>query len=132
MVAPHKVGDLARTFVRIPGSGLEFEQRNVVVRLPRSGSEIVSGRNDDLQKLRRLNKNLRIEQENLRIENRLLKRQISLFKQLLQNPQRLNSVMQRIAEKNDIKYEKKICIIISKIKLDEIMLHFNILSIYYI
>ena len=43
---------------------------------------------------------LKEENEQLRKENELLKKQLSLFKQLIRNPQRLNSVLRRLEEKS--------------------------------
>ena len=80
MVPPHDLGIFTKSFVRIPGSGSE---KSVLFDL---------GKNADIQKLIKENKVLKKE-------NELLKKQITLFKQLLLNPKRLNSVMQRIAEK---------------------------------
>ena len=85
MVAPHQVGDLARSFVRVPGSGLQTKSTkpafcNLVSMLT------------EVQKLKEKN-------ELLRIENEKLKKQISLLKKLVHNPLRLNSVFSRLKEK---------------------------------
>ena len=48
--------------------------------------------NTEIQKLKE-------ENEQLRKENETLKKQLSLFKQLIRNPQRLNSVLRRLEEK---------------------------------
>jgi len=163
MVAPHQVGDLVRSFVRVPGSGSEKSAKpafcdlarastlaatvsvpqnlppatNVLTqsptatpipnnqqrKRPRSEEKEDSSNapkakvphvdassgavplktipvtlmavripNAEVQKLKE-------ENEQLRKENETLKKQLSLFKQLIRNPQRLNSVLRRLEEK---------------------------------
>ena len=46
-----------------------------------------------------VNQHSREENEQLRKENETLKKQLSLFKQLIRNPQRLNSVLRRLEER---------------------------------
>jgi len=165
MVAPHQVGDLVRSFVRVPGSGSEKSAKpafcdlarastlaatisvpqnlppatNVLTQSPstqipnnqqrkRPRSEETEDAKDStsapkakvphmeappagvpvktipvtLMAVRIPNaevEKLKEENEHLRKENETLKKQLSLFKQLIRNPQRLNSVLRRLEEK---------------------------------
>jgi len=160
MVAPHQVGDLVRSFVRVPGSGSEKSAKpafcdlarastlaatvsvpqnlppatNVLTQSPSStqisnNQERKRPRTEDtsdsapkakvphmeasaavpvktipvtLMAVRIPNaevQKLKEENEQLRKENETLKKQLSLFKQLIRNPQRLNSVLRRLEEK---------------------------------
>ena len=165
MVAPHQVGNLVRSFVRVPGSGSEKSTKSAFCDLARAST--LAARVSILQNLppatnvltqtpsatqapsNQLRKRprpdgkenvllssspvkvtrieaspiyipiktipvtlmaavripsaevhkLKEENEQLRKENETLKKQLSLFKQLFQNPQRLNSVLCRLKEK---------------------------------
>jgi len=160
MVAPHQVGDLVRSFVRVPGSGSEKSAKpafcdlarastlaatvsvpqnlppatNVLTQSPSStqisnNQERKRPRTEDLSDSAPKSKvphmeasaavpvktipvtlmavripnaevqKLKEENEQLRKENETLKKQLSLFKQLIRNPQRLNSVLRRLEEK---------------------------------
>ncbi|CAL4182488.1 unnamed protein product [Meganyctiphanes norvegica] len=165
MVAPHQVGDLVRSFVRVPGSGSEKSAKpafcdlarastlaatvsvpqnlppatNVLTLLPTANSitnnqqrkRPKSEENESSESIKaskaKVNhivsppaaipvKNIpitlmvvripnaevqKLKEENvqLRKENEILKKQLSLFKQLIRNPQRLNSVLSRLEEK---------------------------------
>ena len=177
MVAPHQVGDLVRSFVRVPGSGSEKSAKpafcdlarastlaatvavpkdfppatNVLTQSP-SSTQIPNNNqqrkrprteeteevkdsisapqakvphtetppasapiktipvtllvvhipNAEVQKLKE-------ENEQLRKENETLKKQLSLFKQLIRNPQRLNSVLSRLEEKAQEAKEHILC-----------------------
>ena len=165
MVAPHQVGDLVRSFVRVPDSGSDKSVKstfcdlarastlaatisvpqnlppatNVLTQTPtltpisnsqqrkRSRSEekgnndssstpkvlhieessytvapikiipakcivVMRNSNPDLQKLKE-------ENEQIKNQNLLLRKQISLFKQLLRNPQRLQNILNKIGNK---------------------------------
>ena len=175
MVAPHQIGDLVRSFVRIPGSGssksatpgfcdlartstlaaaIPIPQNlppatNVLTQTPiadnqqrkRSGPEEKENGTDfnsappvirietssatpsiktipvtlmaavrishagtqklkeKKEQLRKENEKLKEKKEQLRKENEILKKQLSLFRQLIHNPQRLNSVLRRLEKK---------------------------------
>ena len=85
MVAPYQVGDLVRSFVRVPGSGLQTKSTKHT--FCNSVSMLT-----EVQKLKEKN-------ELLRKENEKLKKQVSLFKKLVLNPQRVNSVLTCLKEK---------------------------------
>ena len=166
MVAPHQVGDLVRSFVRVPGSGTERSARPALCDLARASTlaatvsvpqnlpsstnvltlSTASTQNPNKQQQKRLRsketednpdfnsapmakvpqietsqdaifvktipvtlmavripnaeiQKLKEENEQLRKENETLKKQLSLFKQLIRNPQRLNVVLRRLEEK---------------------------------
>ena len=165
MVAPHQVGDLVRSFVRVPGSGSEKSAKPVFCDLakastlaatvsvpqnlppatnvltqtptvtplpntqqrkrPRPEENENSSDSSSAPKIIRIKassatapiktipvtlmaavripnaevQKLKEENEQLRKENETLKKQLSLFKQLIRNPQRLNSVLRRLEEK---------------------------------
>ena len=166
MVAPHQVGDLVRSFVRVPGSGFEKSAKPAFCDLGRASnyaatvsipqnlppatnvlnlSPSVQTLNNQQQKRARSEETkdssdsssapqakvphieaplavtpvktipvtlvavripnaevqkLKEENEELRKENETLKKQLSLFKQLIRNPQRLNAVLRRLEEKS--------------------------------
>ena len=158
MVVPHQVGDLVRSFVRVPGSGAERSARpalcdlarastlaatvSVPQNLPSSTNVLTlstsSTQNPNKQQQKRLRsketednpdfnsapmakvpqietsqdaifvKTIPVTLMAVRIpnaeiqklkENETLKKQLSLFKQLIRNPQRLNAVLRRLEEK---------------------------------
>ncbi|CAL4169760.1 unnamed protein product [Meganyctiphanes norvegica] len=154
MVAPHQVGDLVRSFVRVPGSGAEKSAKpafcdlarastlaatvsvpqnlppatNVLTLSPNSApipnnqqrKRPMSEEDETLDSIKASKaipiktipvtlmavripnaevQKLKEENEQLRKENESLKKQLSLFKQLIRNPQRLNSVLYRLEEK---------------------------------
>ena len=161
MVAPHQIGDLVRSFVRIPGSGssksatpgfcdlartstlaaaIPIPQNlppatNVLTQTPiadnqqrkKSGPEVKENGIDfnSAPKVIRIEtssatppiktipvtlmaavhisnagtQKLKEKKEQLRKENEILKKQLSLFRQLIHNPQRLNSVLRRLEKK---------------------------------
>ena len=165
MVGPHQVGDLVRSFVRVPGSGTEKSAKptfcdlarasnlaatvpipqslppatNVLTQTPsltqtpysqkRKRDKIEEKENSDdsniAPKVIRIETSsatapvkripvtlmaavhipnsevlkLKEENEKLRKDNEKLKKQLSLFKQLIRNPERLQSVLRRLEEK---------------------------------
>lgn len=166
MVAPHQVGDLVRSFVRVPGSGSEKSAKpafcdlarastlaatvsvpqnlppatNVLTQSPSStqnpnNQQRKRPRSEETEEVKDSTsapqakvphveaspagipvktipvtlmavripnaevQKLKEENEQLRKENETLKKQLSLFKQLIRNPQRLNSVLRRLEEK---------------------------------
>ena len=167
MVVPHCTGDLVRSFVRVPSSGIEKSAKPVLCDLARVSTlaaivsvpqNLPSSTNVLIQtpsvtpipnsqqrkrprpeekennpysssapKVIRIEassataapikiipvtlmaavripnaevQKLKEENERLKKENVLLKKQLSLFKQLIRNPQRLNSVLRRLEEKS--------------------------------
>lgn len=155
MVAPHQVGDLVRSFVRVPGSGSKKSAKptfcnlarvstlagtvSVPQNLPPATNVLTQSPSQQQTRLIKSEENdkflmppakkakvphiesisektipvtlmafripnaevqkLKEENEQLRKENETLKKQLSLFKQLIRNPQRLNSVLRRLEEK---------------------------------
>ena len=166
MVVPHCTGDLVRSFVRVPSSGIEKSAKPVFCDLgrtstlaatisvpqnlppatnvltqtpsvtpnpngqqrkrPRPEEKENSTDSSSAPKVIRIEassatasiklipvtlmtavripkaevQKLKEENEQLRKENELLKKQLSLFKQLIRNPQRLNSVLCRLEKKS--------------------------------
>ena len=114
MVSPCQVGDIVRSFVRVPGSGSINSSSSSVCdlsrvsplaasvsvpqSLPRASNATlmpVHIPNADIHKLKE-------ENELLIKENQKLKKMVSIFRQLILNRERLNSVLRRLDECNDL------------------------------
>ena len=79
-----------------PSVGTPVKTINVVFLAVRIPNAEVDKLKEDNEQLRKENEKLKEDNEQLRKENEKLKIQLSLFKQLIRNPQRLNSVLRRL------------------------------------
>lgn len=111
MVSSFDEGTLVTSYVRIPGSGTDTVAMPSMCDLSRVTTLVTPvslqhsrGQNTTIKKISNMKKKnvpnelnrLRIENQQLRQENLLLRRKLSLLKQLIKDPERLKSVLNRL------------------------------------
>ena len=115
MAPPYQVCDVSRSFIRIPDDGTRKFTKTILhdlggistlaarIVIPQNLPPSINMTSQSFsQSVNMTIQKLKQENEELKRENLLLKKQLSLFKQLIMNPVRLNSVLHRVKKRKII------------------------------